>query len=144
MEPPSAEDNTTIETRFYFVPSNAASDLLTALPATLHPETWQVNRKSVENDSEPAQGTIHKVESGQEIVTLQVPQAWTGEAAKKGEPTSETIKVTNANLVIRQSVTIHRKIDRYLEQLGLGYRSRGRVFRDEPVGRRGMSGGGFF
>lgn len=143
-EPPSPEDDTTIETRFYYVPSDSASDLLTALPATLRSETWQVNRKSVENDNGSAQGTIHKVEAGQEIVTLQVPPARTNETSKKAEPTSESIRVPHANLVIRQSISIHRMIDRYLEQLGFGYRSRGRVFGDEPVGRSGMSGGGFF
>lgn len=143
-EPPSPEDDTTIETRFYYVPSDSASDLLTALPATLHFETWQVNRKSVENAGDSVQGTIHKVESGQEIVTLQVPRTRPDEATEKAEPTSETIKVPHANLVIRQSITIHRQIDQYLEQLGLGNRSRGRVFPGRPADRSGMSGGGFF
>lgn len=145
----------TLETRYYRVPSEAAEDLMSALPATIAPETWQViDSPDVAPDRNPlGVGTILKVAVGQKVVELPgtkkpAPNTTSvSSAAGKNEtetrpaptPRPDVILVSESVLIIKQTVAVHNEIDRFMQSLNLG----GESFGQKAV-PHGGGGGGFF
>lgn len=143
-----------LETRFYRVPAETAEDLLTALPALVASETWQVpdSPPGIAPDRNPLEvGTIRKVAVGQKIVELPGPKATpkgskkapaNGEGKKtetKPAPPPEVILVAESVLIIEQTRAVHQKIDQFLRSLDLADSALG-----QKLGQGGMGGGGFF
>jgi hypothetical protein len=144
----------TLETRLYRLPSETADDLLSALPSTTAPETWQgAGSKKTDDDSETL-GTIRKVSVGQKVIELTRPKSATPAAkktatadAKKAEekpaptPPPETVVVSESVLIINQTAAVHNRIDDFLRSLGLDQSALGQKTAKLSGG---MSGGGFF
>ena len=155
--PASPPSKRTLETRYYRVPSETAEDLMSALPATIAPETWQVDRPpGIAQDNRPSGvGTILKVAAGQKVVELpgpkSLPQNTTSKPATDGEkkseeksdPTSrpEVMIIAESVLIIKQTVVVHNEIDSFMQSLNLGNAAFGQ--KANPHGG-GMGGGGFF
>ena len=144
----------TLETRLYRLPSETAEDLLSALPSTIAPKTWQGDsQKKPDVDSE-AVGTIRKVSVGQKVIELARPKSATqsakktatGDAKKAADkpaptPPPETIVVSESVLIINQTATVHNRIDDFIRSLGLDQSALGRKTAKLSGG---MSGGGLF
>jgi hypothetical protein len=145
----------TLETRLYRLPSETADDLLSALPLTIAPETWQGDLMEKAGEDSEAVGTIRKVSVGQKVIELARPKSTSqpakktvaGDAKKADEkkptatPTPETLVVSESVLIIKQTATVHNRIDDFLRSLCLDHSALGR-----KTGklRSGMGGGGFF
>ncbi|MFT4560021.1 MAG: hypothetical protein ACI92S_005418 [Planctomycetaceae bacterium] len=149
----------TLETRLYRLPSETADDLLSALPSTIAPETWQGDGPSNPDEDSLAVGTIQKVSVGQKVIELARPKSATPSAKKtatadpkKAEekpaptPPPETIVVSESVLIINQTAAVHNRIDDFLRSLGLDQSALGRKTAKLSGGMTsgGMSGGGFF
>lgn len=153
--PASAPPKRTLETRYYRVPSEAAEDLLAALPATIAPETWQVSSApGVAPDNNPSgTGTILKVAVGQKVVELpgarkSAPSPTSVSSSSGGKetetkpapaPRPDVMLVSESVLIIRQTVSVHNEIDSFMQSLNLG----GESFGQKAV-PHGGGGGGFF
>jgi hypothetical protein len=144
----------TLETRLYRLPSETADDLLSALPSTISPETWQGDGQKKTDDDSEAIGTIRKVSVGQKVIELARPKSATqsakttatGDAKKAAEklastPSPETIVVLESVLIINQTATVHNRIDDFLRSLGLDQSALGRKTAKLSGG---MGGGGLF
>lgn len=132
-------------TAMYRMNAQAADDLLQSLPEFVAPGTW--NHQDAEG-----QGTIRKVAAGQTFVKYPTSKAadQTKPEAKKQaektadnkEPEPEYVVVPQAVLVIRQTPSVHREIEGFLQSL----------LPDENIYSQGVSraaprqggGGGFF
>jgi hypothetical protein len=130
----------TLETRLYRVPSETAEDLMSALPATVAPETWHVDGEAKSDADSLAVGTIRKVAVGQKAVELVAPKTKQQDAqGKKPEdagakgaekstttPPPEVILVSESVLVIKQTAAVHNEINNFIRSLNLGVASLGR------------------
>jgi hypothetical protein len=155
--PASPPPKRTLETRYYRVPSETAEDLMSALPATIAPETWQViYPPEVAPDRNPlGVGTILKVAVGQKVVELpgpkKTPQNSTSKPAAGDEetdeekpgptPPPEVMLFSESVLIIKQTAAVHNEIDSFMQSLNLGAEAFGQ--KAAPNGG-GLSGGGFF
>lgn len=153
--PASPPPKRTLETRYYRVPSETAEDLLSALPATIAPETWQVSSPpGVAPGSNPSGvGTILKVAVGQKVVELPgarkpLQSSAPDSSASGGKenqvkpapaPRPDVMLVSESVLIIRQTVGVHNEIDRFMQSLNLGGESFG-----QKAMPHGGGGGGFF
>ncbi|MGZ0172281.1 MAG: hypothetical protein ACKVHE_22295 [Planctomycetales bacterium] len=149
--PVSPNPKRPLETRFYRVPSETAEDLLTALPSSVAPETWQVAGLTEPLSDPQAVGTIRKIAVGQKIVKLAGPtvksqssrnKPTTDEAKKSEEKPAtknapEVMLVSESVLVIKQTIAVHKQIDDFLGSLGLDYSALG-----QKTGQGGFGGGG--
>lgn len=155
--PASPPPKRTLETRYYRVPSETAEDLMSALPSTIAPETWQVTSPpEIAPDNNPlGVGTILKVAVGQKVVELPGPKktplksrpipAPSGEQKNQDKPGSapppDVMLVPESVLIIKQTAAVHNEIDSFMQSLNLGDAAFGQ--KTVPYGR-GLGGGGFF
>ncbi|NQV26846.1 MAG: hypothetical protein HQ518_21050 [Rhodopirellula sp.] len=155
--PASPPPKRTLETRYYRVPSETAEDLMSALPATIAPETWQgTSTPGIAPDNNPLSvGTILKVAVGQKVVELpgpkKTPQNTTSKPTADGEkksdekpgptPPPEVMLVSESVLIIKQTAAVHNEIDSFMQSLNLGMEAFGQ--KSMPHGG-GLGGGGFF
>jgi hypothetical protein len=132
-KPLPKKDLNAVETRYYRFPEKAALDLLSVIPQEIAPETW----KSMGHPD--AIGTISLVSIGLQSRPPQggfLQMGGMGESSPKEKPAATTEKKEQqATLIIRQSVAVHEKIERFVNELLYG----------DPDGpqtpQRGMCGG---
>ena len=136
-------------TRFYKMDRDSAEDLLTLLPEVIDSQSWK-------SDKNPRGGFIRKVAAGRRIIEVkgnalsgqgQVGGANPGnrkQPAKKNAPPRETqpktsVVIPEAILVIRQTQNVHRKVEKFLNELGIDWQS---MEKERLSGSGGMGGGG--
>ena len=122
-----------LTTRFYRMDRDSAEDLLTLLPEVIEPDSWKT-------EADPDGGFIRKVAAGRRIMEVKGPilsgQAQLGSYSgmNPGQPAKDaaqpkvpevksSVIIPEAILVIRQSQDVHRKIDKFLNGLGITWKS---------------------
>lgn len=139
-------------TRFYRMDRDSADDLLTLLPEVIDPESWKT-------DDNARGGFIRKVAAGRRILEVKghalsgqaqlggfvtPPRTRESQPAKKATELSPpelktSVVIPEAILVIRQTQNVHRKIETFLNDLGIEWQSTAKLSGGGP-----SSGGGYF
>lgn len=132
-------------TRFYKMDRDSAEDLLTLLPEVIDTQSWK-------SDKNPRGGFIRKVAAGRRIIEVKG-NALSGQGqvggtnpANKKQPAKKnatprpvqpktSVVIPEAILVIRQTQNVHRKVEKFLNDLGIDWQS----MEKERLG--GMGGG---
>ncbi|MBC8291341.1 MAG: hypothetical protein H8E37_13650, partial [Planctomycetes bacterium] len=133
-------------TRFYKMDRDSAEDLLTLLPEVVDPASWKTDRN-------PRGGILRKVAAGRRIIEVkgnalsgqgQIGGGFVDPPRNKKQPAKKdttpkppeiktSVVIPEAILVIRQTQNVHRKVEKFLNDLGIEW---------QPMGKDGRAFGG--